>query len=99
MLDSAIGGLAELIRVAADAEFRTAMGLANFVLTLVVFVRYALSAPAARVWNLLMWALNLWKGSAPEQPQPAPRSPELHVTLAWTVGTFLLCVAMVSILN
>lgn len=99
MLESTIDGLRELLLAAADAEFRTAMGLANFVLTIAVFVTHTLRALGIRAWNLLMWLLNIWIGSAPERPQPVPQLPSLPVTLAYTLGAFCLCVATVSAIN
>ena len=97
MFDSAINGLVELIRAAADAEFRTVAGLANFVLTLAAFAAFTARAPLARVWNLLMWVLDRSIGSAPEPPQPAPALPSLQWMLCCTLGGFTACVATIGV--
>ncbi len=95
LIDSGIEGLAALLRAAAEAEFRTVMGLANFVLTLAVLGVFAARAPMLRAWNLLMWALDLLFGSSPERPQPIPRLPSFPKVLAHTLVWFALCVVTV----
>ncbi len=73
------------------------MGLANFVLILVVLVTYVTRVPMMRLWSLLMWGLDRWLGSAPEPPQPVPPLPSLARTLLYTLGGFVACVVTVSV--
>ena len=97
LIDSGIEGLATLILAAADAEFRTPMGLANFVLTLIVFASYVTRVPMLRFWNLMMWGLERLAGSSPEPPQPVPQLPPLPRMLLYTLGGFVACVVTVSV--
>ena len=96
-----IEGLGEVLRATADTEFRTAMGVLNFVLTITVFVAYTAlfltRAVVIAVWRLLMRLLELLFGIALGQPPPLPPLPSLPALLRCVLGAFAACVVTIRV--
>ena len=99
-MEWAIKWISELLRASADTEFRTTMGVLNFVLTLVVFIVYialfVTRAVVSSIWGLLMRLLDLLFGSVPGHPPPPPRLPSLPRLLACVLGEFIACIVTIG---